>query len=683
MRIGTKIKWFLTGAAAVTAGLVVTGYAILATMDFDDLRAAIEAEAKAATGRTLSIAGPVDLRVSLTPAIAIENVSFGNASWGTWPELLSIRRLEVEVRLLPLLTGEIEVRRLMLIEPTILLETSADGHGNWVVDGADAPAAEAPADPTAIPAFHRIDVRGGNLLFRDGATGDETKVALTRLEAVAETPASPSEISLAAVYNGVAVEASGTLGSRDAFLSGAPFPLDLRVGAANATFKLAGEIAEPAAARGLDLHLEVRGERLADLNALVGQELPALGPYQLAARVGDAPAGYKLTGVAAVLGASDLAGNATVALDGARPRIAGTLHSTNLDVNDFEEPGQAAAGPTGNDGTGKRLLLSDEPLPLDALSAIDGRIKLTADQMRLDDRTVLSGVSMTLDLDAGRLRASDLVAGFSGGQVSGTLSFDAAAERPPITLDLAVKGFDYGHFLQGRDVTEGVSGTLDATVRLAGAGASLRAWASSLDGRIDLAGGEGRVRSDLLQATGAGLINMVSAWREADNDLRLNCVVMRLPVKGGVLGTEAVLIDTAAVTVGIAGTVDLRDETLDLKVTPQAKHASLMSLAVPLRVGGTLAEPGVGPDPIGTAMGAAKIAGMFLNPLIAGAAIILDSEMSAKNPCVAALEKTRAPAEPDKQAAPSAAERAIEGAGGALKDAGEGVSRGLRNLFND
>lgn len=713
MRLRTKIKWGLTVLAALAVGVVVTAYAILASMNLDDWRGVIEAEAKSATGRTLSIGGPVDLRFSLTPAITIENVTFGNAPWGTWPELLSIRRLDVEVRLLPLLTGDIEVRRLRVIEPTILLETSTDGKGNWVIDGPEAETSTSDeTGPTTIPAFHRIDVRDGNLLFHDGATGKEYKVALNQLDASAKTPASLSEISLVAIYNGVAVEAEGTLASRDQLLSGAAFPLDLRVNAAKTTIKMSGKIADPAAARGIDLQIDVQGERLADLNPLTGEDLPALGPYTLAARLSDVKAGYKLTGLAATLGASNLAGNVTVALDGPRPKIAGTLNSTNIDVADFQK-GTEPAAPTTDKAGGKRFLLSDDPLPLDALSAVDANINLTADQMRFDERANLADVSMILDLNAGRARIFDLSAVLSGGLVSGTLSLDASAGRPPITVDLSAKGFDYGQFLQKRDITDGVSGNLDATVRLAGAGGSLHAWASSLDGRIDLVGGEGRVRSDLLSAGGAGLINMFSGWREGDNDLRLNCVVMRLPVKDGVVGTDAVLVDTAAVTVGVRGTVDLRDESLNLKVTPQAKRTSLMSLAVPLRISGTLSEPSVGPDPLGTAVGAAKIAGMFLNPLVAGAVIVLDSEMTDQNPCVAAIEKPGAGSQ--KKEAPSSAERAIEetggalknageeagktlkdagtgagealkdageGAGEALKDAGEGVKEGLRSIFN-
>ncbi len=72
-----KIKWILTGLVVLAVAVVVAGYAILATMEFDELRGALEAEAEEATGRELKIAGPIDFEVSLTPAIAIEGVGEG------------------------------------------------------------------------------------------------------------------------------------------------------------------------------------------------------------------------------------------------------------------------------------------------------------------------------------------------------------------------------------------------------------------------------------------------------------------------------------------------------------------------------------------------------------------------------------------------------------------------------
>ena len=56
-----KIKWIVTGFVALVVALAVAGVAILSTMEFEELRGVIEAEAKEATGRELKIAGPIDL----------------------------------------------------------------------------------------------------------------------------------------------------------------------------------------------------------------------------------------------------------------------------------------------------------------------------------------------------------------------------------------------------------------------------------------------------------------------------------------------------------------------------------------------------------------------------------------------------------------------------------------------
>jgi hypothetical protein len=180
---------------------------------------------------------------------------------------------------------------------------------------------------------------------------------------------------------------------------------------------------------------------------------------------------------------------------------------------------------------------------------------------------------------------------------------------------------------------------------------------------------------------------MMSGWTEGSSDLRLNCIVVRLPIAGGVASSEVILLDTASATVGGEGGVDLRDETLDLKVTPQAKETSLLSLAVPFLIQGTLTKPQVLPDPVGTAVGAAKIAGLFINPLYAGAAIVADSSTTETNPCVAALNQpaqaTGGAAAQPEPAAQAPVESVTEGVGGVLKGVGEGIAEGLKGLFGN
>ena len=690
-----KLKWLVTGVFAVLVAVVVAAYVVLATMDFDDLRPTIEAKANEATGRELRIAGPIDLMVSLTPAITIEGVTVANADWGSQPEMLSVGRIEVQVKLLPILSGDIQITRLVLVEPVIRLETDTDGQGNWVfASAAQAPASEGTAQaPAALPAFHQVDVRDARVVYRDGATGQEFRVDLTALHAEASSPASPIAFTLAGRYNGEAFDASGTIGSRDQLLTGAAFPFDVTAAAGGATIEAEGAIAEPLAGQGIDLRFRARGDSLADLAPLAGADLPPLGPYAVGAQVRPEGNSIKLTGLTLEMGGSDLAGSLTASLDGARPAVSGTLTAGTLDLADFTPSGQAPSEPAAEEQEEeRRFVFTETSIPLDGLTAFDARIKVTVGRLHLNRQVALDNVDVTVAISGGHLTVEPFSVGLSGGTLSGAVVLDARSPVPHLDLKVTATQVDYGRLLRTLEVTDSVSGALDADLRLRASGASPRALASTLDGRIEVVGGAGSIRNDWLQASATGVIDMLSYWREEDSDLRLNCVVARLPVETGVMTTEAILIDTDAVTVGGTGTVDLREEALDLKVTPQAKETGLLSLAVPFLIGGTLAEPSVVPDPVGTAVGAAKIAGMFINPLVAGAAILLDSNSADENACVAALQQPApepsgaAPAQEDTSVVEDAVEEVtdqLEGVTDSVEDVGEGITRGLKSLFDN
>ncbi len=698
-----KIKWILTGIFALVVAVVVAGVAILSTMDFEDLRGVIEAEAEKATGRKLTVAGEIDLSLSLTPAISVGDIRFANAEWGSRPEMATIRRLEIEVALLPLFSGDIQVKRLIVVGPDILLETDDRGRGNWEIAGAagggqDAPGADG---EMTLPSFDNVVLRDAVLTYRDGKTGETIQLRIAKLKGRASSPSAPLGIAVEGSYNDAAFKAEGTLGSFEQLLGGGPFPVKLAVEAGGATLAIDGSIAEPMTGQGLNLRVQARGQSLADLGAMAGAELPPLGPYDFSAQVEQDGQSYKLTGLTVKIGGSDIAGNATLTLGGKRPALSGSFTSANLNLNDFASEGGAPGGvaPAPAPAGDERYVFTEEPLPFDGLKAADAKIKLSVKRLVLPNGLAFTELEVALSLKAGKLVLDPFSTGFSGGTLAGSVSLDAGKKAPPLTVKLSARGIDYGSLLKALEVTDGITGRLDAELNLRGAGASPRAIAAGLDGRIEVTGGAGGISNDLVQAAGAGLAQMLSGWTESGSDLRLNCIVLRLPIEGGVASGEVILLDTAAATVGGAGQIDLRDETLDLKITPQAKQTSLLSLAVPFLIQGTLAEPKAIPDPVGTVVGVAKIAGLFINPLAAGALIVADSATTDQNPCVAALERPAQPQaqsqpesqpEPEKSTVESATEGvggvlegAAEGIGGALEGVGEGISKGLKSLFGN
>jgi len=211
------LKWIVIGLVAIVVAVVVAGYAVLSTLDIEQYRGVIEAKAEEATGRKLTVAGPMDLAVSWTPAVSVEDVSFANADWGSRPEMVTMKRFELEVAVLPLLSGEVQVNRVVLVEPDILLETNGEGAGNWTLAleeaGGTAPAPSGEGEGEALVKLQSIGgvrIENGKLTYRDGATGEETRVTLDALSLAAASMSSPVEVALDGTYNDNPIKLKGT-----------------------------------------------------------------------------------------------------------------------------------------------------------------------------------------------------------------------------------------------------------------------------------------------------------------------------------------------------------------------------------------------------------------------------------------------------------------------------------------
>lgn len=207
MRAG-KIAAFAALGLLALAGVALL---VVAQLDFSRYKPLIAEQVQAATGRALAIDGEIRLAPSLVPSLAVENVRFANAPFGTRPDMVTAARLEAAVALLPLLRGEIDIRRVTLIAPDILLETDKSGRGNWEFAAASqSPAAAPAADSGALPKLGALTIEGGLLTYRDGVSGKATTLAVTRLVAAGD----PLAIDMAGAYDGTPLALKAKLGLR-------------------------------------------------------------------------------------------------------------------------------------------------------------------------------------------------------------------------------------------------------------------------------------------------------------------------------------------------------------------------------------------------------------------------------------------------------------------------------------
>jgi hypothetical protein len=305
-----RLKTVLLGVVGLIVILVVAAVVVVKSIDVNKYKPLIAEQAKAATGRELAIRGNLDLQIGLSPAVVVKDVSLANAPWGSRPEMLKLGQFEVEVALLPLIFRQIQITRLILVQPDILLETDAKGTGNWVF-GAPA-AAPSPKQPTgektALPpvAVQKVRIEKGTLAYRDGKTKQTTTLALDRLDVEAKELTSPVTFDLAAAYNGKAFTLSGTAGAlAELQTPSRPYPLKLTLKAGGATVEVDGSVAKPMEAEGLNLKVAAKGAELAEVAKFAGQQVPPIGPFALAALVSGSPKALSVSGIDASVGKAE------------------------------------------------------------------------------------------------------------------------------------------------------------------------------------------------------------------------------------------------------------------------------------------------------------------------------------------------------------------------------------------
>jgi len=188
-----KLKWKipLFGGALLLVGLAVM-YVYLLTYDFNRLKPDIVTAVKSATGRDLAIQGDINVAIGLTPRLVIEKVAFQNAKWGSRPQMLQVKRFELQLALLPLLSGTLEIRRAALINAEIWIEVNRQGALNLPdVDAGPAEPQSVSGDLPFLPEIALKDIRIVNslLIYRGRLARKPTRLKLNRLKLTSVSPA--------------------------------------------------------------------------------------------------------------------------------------------------------------------------------------------------------------------------------------------------------------------------------------------------------------------------------------------------------------------------------------------------------------------------------------------------------------------------------------------------------------
>ncbi|WP_313179930.1 AsmA family protein [Stenotrophomonas sp.] len=586
---------------AVLVFLLAALLILIALWDWNWFKGPVERAVQARTGRALHI-GHLDVDLGRTSTIRADAITFANASWSKQATMANADRVEIDVRVWPLLRGSIQLPEVRLTRPDVLLEAAPrkGEAGNWNFLPA--------SDGKSSLQLKGLRIDDGRLQYLDALGRTDIRVGVRSGEPKQVDAAPPLLVKGQGRWQGNPFTLSGGTESPLQLTDSAhPFRIHLD-GRAGSTHAVAtGTLTNPFALQVFDLQFALSGQDLADLYPLLGIAIPPSPPYALDGRLKRDHNVWRYEGFTGKVGDSDLGGNLQFEVGRDRPRLTATLESRRLDFDDLAgfvgAPPKTGGGETANaeqkaqaaQVAASPRVLPDTPYNLGKLRAMDADVRwkahrINAPSLPLDD------MDAHLLLDDGVLRLDPLNFGVAGGDIRSTIRMDARQPQISTALKASVRGVQLGQLFPDAKLAEQAKGGISGQIDLTGRGNSIAAMLGGSSGDVGVAMGRGHVGNLVMELAGLDITESLKFLFTGDRQIPLRCAFADFGVRDGLMTSRALAVDTTDTIIIGEGTVSLRDERMDLLLKPRPKDKSILVLRSPLRIGGTFKDPSFRPD---------------------------------------------------------------------------------------
>jgi len=630
------LKWL--GLALVLPPLVAV--VLIALFGWNWARAPLQRLVLEKTGRTLVIAGDLDLALAWpAPLVRAKALTFANPRWAKEAQMVAADSVEFSVNLAQLLRGKLAFPQVRVVRPVVFLELAPDGRKTWLLDIDQ-------SDENARIPIGRLTLDHGRLGYDDERAGTRIRAELSTTATVAAAGEIVGvEFRATGQYKGLALTASGSGGPLLSLQDqNAPYPLVLEGTIGQTSIKASGNVTSLTRFVAAELHLALHGDSLAQLFPLTGLVAPETGPYSLSGHLMYSGLVWRYEDFKGRVGKSDLAGTLQVDLDGARPFMHGRVVSQALDLADLGPSIGATkkAAPRATASLSRTRVLPDMPFKAERWSHVDADVILKA-------RAFSGATALPLDNLSARIRLRDAVLtldpldfGLAGGHLKANIVLDGKAAPIKARASVSARQIELARLLPSVEMARSSKGQINGEIELAGRGDSIGRMLATADGNVRLAVGNGLISRLMMEKAGLHLIEILQLQVTGDNAVRLRCAVADFQVRGGVMDTRLLVLDTDVSTITGSGSIDLSRERLDLTLVPRSRKISLAALRSPIHLTGPFAKPRISVD---TAAVATRTIGALLlavvNPLMALIPLI-ETGSAGSDGCMPVLARNEA-----------------------------------------
>lgn len=630
------LKKILIGIGVVIVLLVAAAVIVPFFIPVETYKAEIARQVKAATGRDLAINGKVSFSIIPTLGLEANDLVFSNAPGAAEKNMVTLKSLVVELKLWPLLSGNVEVDRFLLVRPVINLEVAKDGRPNWQFgSGTGAPqkaaAEKKPATESDGSArgfalrdlkLGKVGLDDGTVTYRDRRTGEAIKLSKINMDVTLPGIAQPMDAKGRATWNGEEVALRMHLETPRTLIDGQKTAVAVTVDSKPVSLAFNGKVTKGATLTGggaVDLNVPSVRKLAAWAGKPIDMPGSGFGPLKIKGDIAIAGSRYSFN--KAQIDFDEIHGKGDVSFDGSRkvPYVKASLQVDKLDANPYLPPEKAASAPAAGTGgssaakggkaAGAQTEWSNAPIDAKPLRSIDADLAFTSGPILIRKIRIDKG-TLTVALHGGRMKADLTQLALYGGQGQGTVILDGSGSTLGIEEQMSLSGIKARPLLTDAAGMSWLEGGGNMTMKVAGRGNSQRQIVSNLNGNGNFKFTDGAIYginiAEIVRRIGSGDIvgafNLSKMGESQKTDF--SELGGTFTVQNGVVHNSDLLMQSPLLRMTGKGQSSLPAKTIDYRVEPkvvatlkgQGGQKDLKGLTVPFLLSGPWSNIRITPD---------------------------------------------------------------------------------------
>jgi uncharacterized protein involved in outer membrane biogenesis len=566
-------------------------------------RGEVEQRAGVALGREFKI-GELQINWSRAPRIQLRDVVIGGAAKDA-PPLLEAAAVDLRIKLLPLLRGEVVLPNLQVEQPKLALHVDEKGVPNWSFSKNPTAAAAAevatPDERDEAPIIGELVIKEGHFQYQDDAKELQLEGGITTATGEAEKTEN-IHLDAKGKLQGKAMKVEFVGGSILALRDDdTPYPLDLSASYGGTAVTLKGTATDPFKLEAANIDLTLKGPDLSEIFPLLGVPAPPTPPYNLKGNLVREGETWHFTKMRGRIGDSDVRGEVKIDYGREKPLLTAKLVSDNLD---FDDLAPLVGAPPDTDETAsaeqkkvaaqleqKDELFPDVPLKVNLLDVMDMEVTLDARKVNAEHYLPVEALSGTVTVRGGKATVKPLKMAVAGGSLEGAMSLDSNQKPSVAAADIKMRNLELKAFFKGSDYFETTEGKIGADVDIRGQGNSLAEVMGSADGKTFFTMTGGAMSGLLIEAAGLDIAEALVLYIGDDARVPIRCAAGPINLAQGVAKFDRIIMDTTDSVLYIRGESNLRKELLKMDIFADAKDFSVLDVDAPVHLEGKIRAP--------------------------------------------------------------------------------------------